>query len=162
MSPRPESAPAAFPFRSGRSRPRVLRGRSEPAGGCRNSDALPLLRFLIHALALGLAPGTALAVTRTWDGGALTGNWTDPLNWSGDLVPGVNDVALFNGTSSKSAAVNAAVNVLGIRIDPGYTGTISQSPGSSITVGASGIVQAGGVFSGGNSTAAHRGPGVVV
>src|SRR5258708_4703611 len=40
------------------------------------------------------------AVNRTWDGGGLTNNWSEAANWSGDIVPGSGDIAIFDGTST--------------------------------------------------------------
>lgn len=36
-----------------------------------------------------------LFATITWDGGALTSNWGDAANWSGDALPGVADDVVF-------------------------------------------------------------------
>ncbi|TME13078.1 MAG: hypothetical protein E6I65_01945 [Chloroflexi bacterium] len=97
------------------------------------------------------------AATRTWTGLGLTNNWNDVLNWSGGVVPGAADVATFDATSSKNAALNVAVNVAGISIAAGYTGTITQA-GNAVTVGASGWTQTGGTFVGGTAAITVNGP----
>src|SRR5256885_14970605 len=97
------------------------------------------------------------AATRTWTGLGLTNNWNDVLNWSGGVVPGAADVATFDATSSKNAALNVAVNVAGISIAAGYTGTIAQA-GNAVTVGASGWTQTGGTFVGGAAAVPGHGP----
>lgn len=45
-----------------------------------------------------LAAGTALAVDRTWDGGAGTTLLNTAANWSGDTVPAVADTGSWDGT----------------------------------------------------------------
>ncbi len=96
------------------------------------------------------------AATRTWTNGAGTGNWGDGGNWTGGAVPGLFDVALFDGTSNANCTVNTGVNVQGVQITVGYTGTITQGTGQTITVGTlilggSGFAQAGGTFIGSNA-----------
>ncbi|MFZ1616116.1 MAG: hypothetical protein WAT41_02060 [Flavobacteriales bacterium] len=102
---------------------------------------------------------TALGVNRTWDGGGVDGtcggagtanNWSCAANWSGDTVPTSADVAIFDGTSTKNATINSDVNVAGISINVGYTGTITQSSTFTVTVGGSHYSQAAGTFTGGS------------
>ena len=93
-----------------------------------------------------------------WDGGGTTNNWSEAANWCNDVVPGSADVAIFNATSVKDATIDVAINVAGIDIQAGYTGTITQPAGITVTVGASGYVQAAGTFSGGDSTIDINGP----
>ncbi len=95
--------------------------------------------------------GTAYAATRTWTGLGLTTNWTDAGNWSGNVLPGPADVATFDATSAKNATINAAVNIGGVSIGAGYAGTITQGPGFAMTVGGSGLNQAGGTVVGGTA-----------
>ena len=47
--------------------------------------------------------GARVVTTMTWDGGGATKNWSDGANWSGDIAPGPNDDAIFDGTSTKNA-----------------------------------------------------------
>ena len=37
----------------------------------------------------------AVGATVTWDGDAGDGKWSSPTNWSGDNLPGVNDIVVF-------------------------------------------------------------------
>jgi hypothetical protein len=97
-------------------------------------------------------PGAASAVTRTWDGGGVTNNWSEDANWSGDTEPGVNDLATFDGTSTKNATIDTAISVGGITVNSGYTGVITQDPGNTVTVGTQNFVVSAGTFTGGNST----------
>lgn len=92
---------------------------------------------------------TASAVTTdTWTDASSTNNWNTAGNWSLGSVPGAANVAFFSASSTANATINAAVNVAGISIVSGYTGTITQSSGETVTVGASGFSQAAGVFTG--------------
>jgi len=92
------------------------------------------MRVLIPLiLALAGIP-SASAATRVWDGGGVTNAWSEAANWSGDVVPGVNDVATFDGTSTNNATIDANgpqganINVGILQIKAGYTGTITQEP----------------------------------
>lgn len=88
------------------------------------------------------------AVTRTWDGGGATNNWSEAANWSDDVVPGPGDTVAFDGTSTKNAVIDVNVSIDGFNINTGYTGTISQGTSSIILNQA--FTQADGIFSGGS------------
>ena len=106
------------------------------------------------AVALGVAvinPGGAHAATRTWSGLGVTNNWSEALNWSGLLVPAAGDIVVFDATSTKPSTIDVTTSVLGIAINAGYTGTVTQAGGSALTVGASGFAQGDGAFAGGSS-----------
>ena len=101
----------------------------------------------------------AQGVNRTWDGGGVDGtcggagtanNWSCAANWSGDTAPTTSDVAIFDGTSTKNATINANISVAGISINAGYSGTITQSSTFTVTVGSSNYSQAAGTFTGGS------------
>ena len=67
-------------------------------------------------------------------------------------MPGSGDNVVFDsGYSTGNCTINTNVNVQGISINSGYTGTITQSSGNTVTVGSDGYSQADGTFSGGNS-----------
>jgi hypothetical protein len=68
-------------------------------------------------------------------------------------VPGVGDTAVFSASSTKTCAINTAVNVAGFQINSGYTGTITQNSGNTITIGSSGFVQSAGTFTGSSGDA---------
>lgn len=79
-----------------------------------------------------LVAANASALTRVWDGGCgADTKWSCAANWSGDVDPGKEDVALFNGTSTGNSTVDAEFGgtVAALRINSGYTGTISLSRG---------------------------------
>ena len=123
-------------------------------------DPRRVARLLLVAAAITLAllhSQSTMAATRTWTGLGVTNNWNDAANWSGGLIPGAADVATFDGTSSKNAIVNVAVNVGGVSI-AGYGGTITQAAGIAVTVGATGWTQAGGTFVGGTAAFTLNGP----
>jgi len=113
----------------------------------------------LFALGVGLGfAQTAQAATRTWTGLGLTTNWSDSANWLGNVVPGSADVAMFDLISSKNAAIGSPISVAGISMSANYTGTITQSPGIAVTIGASGFTQAGGTFAGGTAPITVNGP----
>ncbi len=107
--------------------------------------------FLGAVLGLLILSVPALAATRTWDGGGGDDNWSTAANWSDDTAPGASDVATFDGTSTKACTIDANISVAGIDINPGYTGTVTQSASVTVTVGTSNYNQAAGTFTGGNS-----------
>lgn len=84
----------------------------------------------------------------TWSG---SGNWSTGGNWLGGVAPGINDVAVFNTTSTNDSTIDTNISINGITINSGYTGTITQGSGNSATFGASGFSQSDGVFIGGDS-----------
>ena len=105
---------------------------------------------LTLAALLCLAEGQAANII--WNGGGATNNWSEGANWAGGVVPGSSDVAIFDGTNSKNALINANANVSGVAINAGYTGTITQGAGFTLTVGSSDYVQSAGTFLGGTSS----------
>lgn len=109
--------------------------------------------YVVVALAFAfcfLLAADVFAANITWDGGGATNNWSEAANWSGDVVPGASDTAIFDATSAKDAVVdvNFAANVL--QINAGYTGTITQASGVNLTLGL--YSQAGGTFTAGSGT----------
>src|SRR5215813_14530290 len=84
----------------------------------------PVTRRLILIFLLSIGALTvlhtsrpALAVNRTWDGGAADNNWSSPLNWSGDVIPGPGDIAIFDATSTKDAIIDTSFSVAGVAIN---------------------------------------------
>ena len=98
------------------------------------------------------------AATRTWTGAGATNNWSLAANWSGGVVPVAADTVVFDGTSVKNVTIDVNASVASLSINAGYTGTISQSAGRTITVGAGGWTQASGIFVGGTSAMTVNGP----
>lgn len=88
-----------------------------------------------------------------WTGGGGDAFWSTGANWSGSSAPTASDRALFDSTcvSNCNPSISASISVAGIRMDSGYSGTITQNPGFMITVGSSSWVQLSGIFAGGNS-----------
>ncbi|HKE55401.1 MAG TPA: hypothetical protein VKB46_01825, partial [Pyrinomonadaceae bacterium] len=114
-------------------------------------------RKLVLLTSLLLIAGGAIWCVRsvgaanvTWDGGGATNNWSEAANWSGDVVPGAGDIAVFDGTSTKDAVIDAgfAGAVDGLQINAGYTGTITQA--ITFSIGNSGFSQSSGTFTPGN------------
>lgn len=57
-----------------------------------------------------LEPRQLLAVV-TWDGGGDGVNWTDALNWAGDVVPGVEDDAVIPAGGSQGVFLSGSASV---------------------------------------------------
>ncbi|MDO8730736.1 MAG: LamG-like jellyroll fold domain-containing protein [Candidatus Omnitrophota bacterium] len=111
-----------------------------------------ILGLVVIALFL-LAPVPCWAATRTWDGGGGSDtNWNTAANWSSNSIPGSSDIAAFDSTSTNNCTINVSISVAGIVIQSGYTGTITQASGNTITVGTSDFTQTAGTFTGGNSS----------
>lgn len=89
-----------------------------------------------------------------WTGGGSDALWATGLNWSGGAAPGTTHRALFNETCSSNCSpiIAANVTVTGIRMTSGYTGTITQNAGVTVTVTSGGWSQQNGTFIGGNNT----------
>ncbi|MDD5103970.1 MAG: LamG domain-containing protein, partial [Candidatus Peribacteraceae bacterium] len=81
---------------------------------------MTLLLFL-----LSLQPGTALAATRTWDGGGSTNNWSEDANWSDDTEPTAADTALFDATDATDVTVDSDILIGGLTVTSGYGGTLN-------------------------------------
>ncbi|MBD1903605.1 DUF4347 domain-containing protein, partial [Trichocoleus sp. DQ-A3] len=71
--------------------------------------------------------------TFKWSGGGTTNNWTEAANWSlvsgtgsdADGIPDADDVASFDGTSTKNATINGNVSIQNLQVAAAYTGSIS-------------------------------------
>lgn len=93
-------------------------------------------------------------ITRYWVS-TLTDNWDSTANWSsssggagGYSVPDSSGTAIFDSNGSGSCLLNVPVSIKSLRIEPGYSGTISQI--ESLTVGGDSSFLAG-RFIGGSS-----------
>ncbi len=105
---------------------------------------LPRARLAWPALA-GLALATGARADFVWDGGGLTQNWVDGLNWVGDTAPAfaVNDNLIFSATGvdqSPNIGADAWTSILSIAFTGANseftisgTGSISLVDGASIT-----------------------------
>src|SRR3989344_3096643 len=110
-------------------------------------------------LTLLLFPQDAFAANRYWVGSA-GGNTNDTANWAsadpasctggGASVPSTGDVAIFDADCDNGATVDAALSVLGLTINSGYAGTITQS--STVTIGTSSFSMAAGTWTAGAVT----------
>lgn len=57
-----------------------------------------VLRIYGYIAVLAATAASLGAVEYTWDKGAGTLDWNDPVNWSSDTKPGINDIATFTAT----------------------------------------------------------------
>lgn len=100
----------------------MLRPTRRPVRSPSRSDKVP---FSPHAVER-LEPRALLAAV-AWDGGGGDGDWHNPLNWEGDVLPGVDDdVTIASGITPevfvneghsaaiKSLDVNAAITIAGV------------------------------------------------
>ncbi len=99
---------------------------------------------------------SSFSANRYWVG-AGAGSWNSTSNWSdvsggasGFSVPGVSDIATFDGANISGCIMDANINVSGIIIYSAYTGTISINNNITCTIGAIGFSQSGGTFTGNN------------
>jgi hypothetical protein len=103
----------------------------------------------------------ALAATYYWVG-TSGGNVNSPTNWStssgGACSGGGNgatlvaaDVLYFTSSCTNNATISTSLSVTSLTISSGYTGTITQSVGSTITLNGA-FSQADGIFMGGVDT----------
>jgi hypothetical protein len=106
---------------------------------------------MVLALLTALAPRAEAANTNKYWNPASGNSWNTAGNWSPSGVPGSGDVAIFDGTTNNAnCTLDATVNVAGLALTNGYSGTVTQGT-IAITVGASGWNQSGGAFSGGTN-----------
>jgi hypothetical protein len=124
----------------------------------RRRPRLVLVALAIFGLGLLAAPRHVLAATRTWTGLGATSNWSLAANWSGAVVPVAADTVVFDATSVKDVTIDVNVSVASVTVGAGYTGTLTQSAGRTVTVGAAGWNQAGGTFAGGTAAITVNGP----
>ena len=61
---------------------------------------------------------TNCAIGICWDGGAGTSNWLDAANWTGDVLPGLNDLVFINLAGGADVVLNAnpALTLAGLTI----------------------------------------------
>jgi hypothetical protein len=86
----------------------------------------------------------------TWDGGGVTEDWGEAENWVRDVAPDANAVVVFDGISTKNSNISSVINpfhtIGGIRVNSGYTGTITYNSTFGLRVGSSGIIQSSGIL----------------
>lgn len=86
--------------------------------------------LLTSGLLLGvfaIFPSPTSAASLTWDGGGATNNWSDCVNWTGNVCPGAADSVTFNGLSTKVATIDTNTSLQSLNISAGYTGVITQA-----------------------------------
>ncbi|MBF0386416.1 MAG: hypothetical protein HQL20_01005 [Candidatus Omnitrophica bacterium] len=128
--------------------------------------ALRVVAGMILAAGVLLSCSTAQAASRYWVG-ANGANTNDANNWAGADpascagggagIPGNSDIAYFDADCDSNASINANLNVAGINIASGYSGTITQTSTYTVTVGASHYTQVDGTFTGGSGAITNSG-----
>jgi hypothetical protein len=95
-----------------------------------------------------------------WTGAAADGNWSTAGNWSGGAVPGATALPIFDNAycgANCNVTLDTNINVKGMSLASGYSGTITQPSGITMTLGTKGWKQYGGTFAGGNSAITNTG-----
>ncbi|MBI4929734.1 MAG: T9SS type A sorting domain-containing protein [Bacteroidetes bacterium] len=120
------------------------------------------MKKIFSLLAAVCITANLFSTNRYWVG--ATSSWNTASNWStisggggSSGVPGSTDAAIFDGGGTANCSTDANVNVAGINVQSGYSGTITQGAGYTITVGTGNAVFSGGTFSGGNSAITFNG-----
>ena len=98
-----------------------------------------------------LSPATASALTCTWNRSTASNFNGSTSYWSCGRVPTTADTVVFNSTGAGNCSITAAVSVISISINSGYTGTVTQTSGDTITTSGN-FTQGAGTFAGGDST----------
>ena len=73
--------------------------------------------------------------------GTSGGSWNSGVNWSaisggtgGIGVPSADDTAIFDSGDTSSSTIDTNISVKNLKINSGYTGTITEATGSTITM----------------------------
>jgi fibronectin-binding autotransporter adhesin len=102
------------------------------------------------AVVLGnVSCGTSLGIT--WTGTSGDHLFSTAGNWSNNNIPGSGDVAIFTTSCTGAncdAQTTANTSLRGILMTSGYTGTLTQTTGHTLTIGTAGYLQAGGTYLG--------------
>lgn len=94
----------------------------------------------------------SFATSYTWTGLGSDNNWNTTANWSPStgFPQFTSDNATFDGTGVKNCSINVPVSINSINVNAGYSGTITQLAGNSMTFAGASAFNAG-TFAGGNS-----------
>jgi Concanavalin A-like lectin/glucanases superfamily/HYR domain/Secretion system C-terminal sorting domain len=76
----------------------------------------------------------ANAATVTWDNGGGDGLWSNPVNWSGNVLPGTVDDVVFDATSLANCTIDGNYSIRSIDIKVAYTGIVDLGT-NTLTVG---------------------------
>jgi len=72
--------------------------------------------------------------THTWTGDGTNDLASNPDNWSNDSVPQNGDDVIFDGTSIKDCNWNFDISIHSLRLNLGYSGTVTLYSSLSIYV----------------------------
>jgi hypothetical protein len=81
-----------------------------------------------------IATQTTFAALATWTNAGGTNLYSNPLNWSTNVVPGVLDDLLFDNTTPDYCTFDQAVSVNSVLGNANYAGTIYFTTGNNIAV----------------------------
>ena len=90
-------------------------------------------KALLQSTILALGLESALQA-QTWDYGAATQNWTDALNWSGDVIPQTGVTTVNTATAGQTPIISTAVNLTAFDpfIGDGTAGVLDINSGGSV------------------------------
>jgi hypothetical protein len=116
---------------------------------------------------VGFDPLTVDSIlAKIWDNDSGDGLWSNEFNWSGDSLPVLGDVVIFNATSAGDCTGDSITNNLQhILLDFGYTGTLtiqqdSIDSGDTLTVSGDITVNEGTIICEADPTAIGSGTAV--
>ena len=119
----------------------------------------PTNATIADAQAIGTITNDDVGVA--WTGATGNGQWNNTGNWSPNTVPTSSLYAVFDPGSCSGANCNVTINAnataKGVLIQPGFTGTITQSSTFTVTVGTDGWSQNAGTFVGGSGNFSNNG-----
>lgn len=105
-----------------------------------------LFQNFIKNIPVAEAAGGTCPTGIKWDGGGSDEYWSNAQNWDGDVIPEINDVAIFDNTSIKNSTIDTNISIKGLCIESNYTGIITQLNRTIVTIGSNGFVQNGGTY----------------
>lgn len=116
-------------------------GRTGSACGWRVPAKMRVLMPVAAAAVLAVT-GASGQTVRTWAGGS--GDFSDVTKWSGGVVPGAPDDALFNSAGAFAVSVTNNVETLRLQFDKaGLNADLNIAAGKTYTVGTNFIVKGG-------------------
>ena len=80
----------------------------------------------VYFLSVILMAAITAWTQKTWEGPVEGGSWTDPTNWSGDVVPAPTDIVQFDVGSTLTISEVPALSLAGLIVTNGTNITLSK------------------------------------
>lgn len=102
----------------------------------------------------GVQAGSFTENPFVWTGGGTDANWSTSGNWLGGAAPTASDIAVFDGSCSSNCSpiLDQNIDVLGIRLNPGYSTSFRQDD-YNMTLRGKGLIVMDGTFEGSSNVA---------